>query len=136
MKSTMIALACALAAPMAFGQTSTTVEQTTAPAPVERTTEQTTTTTAPVTARSTETTTTTTSTDGTVTTFVPGKTIVVRRVGVTDPVTYTLGKTVHYVNKAGKEIKEHMIRPGARVHVYYNGEGQAQVVERVVVDDD
>ena len=135
MKNVMIALACALAAPLAFGQTSTTTEQTTTTAPVTRTTEITTTAAAPV-ARTSETTTTTTYTDGTVSTFEPGKTIVVRRTGVTDPVTYTLGKTVHYVNKAGKEIKEHMIRPGARVHVYYDGAGQTQVVSRVVVDDD
>ena len=135
MKNVMIALACTLAAPLAFAQTSTTVEQTTATAPVTRTTETTTTAVAPV-ERTSETTTTTTYADGTVTTFQPGKTIVVRRVGVTDPVTYTLGKTVHYVNKAGKEIKEHMIRPGARVHVYYDGVGQTQVVNRVVVDDD
>ena len=126
MKSTMIALACALAAPLAFGQTSTTIEQTTtttATAPVARTSE-------------TTTTTTTTYTDGRVTTFEPGKTIVVRREGVTDPITYTLGKTVRYVNKAGHEIKEHVIRPGARVHVYYNGDGDLRVVNRVVVDDD
>ncbi len=135
MKNVMIALACAVAAPLAFGQTSTTTEQTTTTAPVTRTTEITTTAAAPV-ARTSETTTTTTYTDGTVSTFEPGKTIVVRRTGVTDPVTYTLGKTVHYVNKAGKEIKEHMIRPGARVHVYYDGAGQTQVVSRVVVDDD
>ena len=126
MKSTMIALACALAAPLAFGQTSTTIEQTTtttATAPVARTSE-------------TTTTTTTTYTDGRVTTFEPGKTIVVRREGVTDPITYTLGKTVRYVNKAGHEIKEHVIRPGARVHVYYDGDGDLRVVNRVVVDDD
>ena len=141
MKNTMIALACALTAPLAFGQTSTTTEQTTATVPVTttvpvtRTTETTTTAVAPV-ARTSETTTTTTYTDGTVSTFEPGKTIVVRRTGVTDPISYTLGKTVHYVNKAGKEIKEHMIRPGARVHVYYDGVGQTQVVNRVVVDDD
>ena len=141
MKNVMIALACALAAPLAFGQTTTTTEQTTTTAPVTtttvpvtRTTETTTTAAAPV--ATSETTTTTTYTDGTVSTFVPGKTIVVRRVGVTDPVTYTLGKTVRYVNKAGREIKEHMIRPGARVHVYYDGVGQTQVVNRVVVDDD
>ena len=122
MKRIIISLACALVAPLAFAQTSTT------------TTEKTTTT-DPATA-STSTTTTTTSTDGTVTTFTPGKTIIVRREGVTDPITYTIGKTVHYMNKAGKEIDEHMIKPGAKVHVYYDGTGSTQVVSRVVVDDD
>jgi multidrug resistance efflux pump len=122
MKKSMLILACAAIAPFAFAQTSTT------------TTESATTKTNPVTS-STETTTTTTSTDGTVTTFEPGKTIVVRRVGVTDPISYVLGKTVRYVNRAGAEIQASMIRPGARVHVYYDGNGDARVVNRVVVDE-
>jgi hypothetical protein len=136
MKSIMIALACALAAPLAFAQTSTTTEQTTTTttAPVARTTE-TTTTTVPV-ARTRETTTTTTYTDGTVTTFEPGKTIVVRREGVAEPITYRLGKTVRFMNRGGREIKERIIRPGERVHVYYDGDGDARVVSRVVVDGD
>ncbi|MFL6589258.1 MAG: hypothetical protein ACJ8M4_03720 [Chthoniobacterales bacterium] len=122
MKKSILILACAAIAPFAFAQTSTT------------TTESTTTKTNPV-AKTTETTTTTTSTDGTVTTFEPGKTIVVRRVGVTDPISYTLGKTVRYVNKAGAEIEASTIRPGARVHVYYDGTGDTRVVNRVVVDE-
>ncbi len=122
MKKTLLTLACAAIAPLAFAQTSsTTTTQSTASNPVTG---------------STETTTTTTSTDGTVTTFEPGKTIVVRRVGVTDPISYTLGKTVHYMNKAGKEIEASMIRTGAKVHVYYDRDGETQVVNRVVVDDE
>ena len=121
MKRTILSLACALIAPLAFAQTSTT------------TTEQTTKT-APTTATTTDTTTTTTSTDGTVTTFTPGKTIVVKTTAV-DPISYVLGKTVHYVNKAGKEIEASMIKPGARVHVYYDGTGETRVVNRVVVDE-
>jgi hypothetical protein len=148
MKNTMIALACALTAPLAFAQTSTTVTEQTATAPVTRTTETTTTAAVPVERETTttttaavpvareQTTTTTTYTDGTVSTFAPGKTIVVRRTGVTEPVSYSLGKSVRYVNRSGHEIKEQMIRPGARVHVYYDGVGQTQVVNRVVVDDD
>lgn len=119
MKRTILTLACALIAPLAFAQTSTTTTESTTTKPVAKET----------------TTTTTTSTDGTVTTFEPGKTIVVRRVGVTDPISYVLGKTVRYVNKAGKEIEASMIRPGARVHVYYDGTGETQVVNRVVVDE-
>jgi hypothetical protein len=134
MKTMIISLACALAAPLAFAQTSTTTTEQTTTAPVAKTTETTTTTAAAPVTRTTET--TTTYTDGTVTTYTPGQTIVVRKQGVVDPITYTLGKTVHYVNKAGREIKEHMIRPGARVQVYYDGTGQTQVVNRVVVDDD
>jgi ABC-type Fe3+-hydroxamate transport system substrate-binding protein len=122
MKKSMITLACAMIAPIAFAQTSTTTTEKTS-------------TTAPV-AGTTTTETTTTYTDGTVTTYTPGKTIVVRKEGVTEPISYALGKTVHYVNKAGREIDEHLIRPGARVHVYYDGTGATQVVNRVVVDDD
>src|ERR1700736_860465 len=98
MKRTIIALACALAAPLAFAQTSTTTTETTVAKPTTTTS---------------ETTTTTTYTDGTVTSYEPGKTIIVRKEGVTDPISYTLGKTVRFVNKAGHEIKEH-IKPGAR----------------------
>jgi len=122
MKKGILILACAAIAPFAFAQTSTT------------TTESTTTKTNPVTG-TTETTTTTTSTDGTVTTFEPGKTIVVRKVGVTDPISYVLGKTVRFMNKAGAEIQAATIKPGAKVHVYYEGTGQTQVVSRVVVDE-
>lgn len=129
MKKTLIALACAAIAPVTFAQTSsTTTTQSTSPVP------STTTTTAGSTKATTETTTTTTSTDGTVSTFTPGKTIVVRRVGVTDPISYTLGKTVEYVNKAGKTIEAAMIKPGVPVQVYYSGTGETQTVTRVVVD--
>lgn len=121
MKKSMLILACAAIAPFAFAQTSTTTTEAT-------------TTKNPVATEST-TTTTTTSTDGTVTTFEPGKTIVVRKVGVTDPISYSLGKTVRYVNKTGAEIQASMIKPGARVHVYYDGNGDARVVSRVVVDE-
>jgi len=122
MKKSMLILACAAIAPFAFAQTSTTTTETT-------------TTKKPVATETTATTTTTTSTEGTVATFEPGKTIVVRKVGVTDPISYVLGKTVRFVNKAGAEIEASTIRPGARVHVYYDGDGDARVVNRVVVDD-
>ena len=123
MKKSMLILACAAIAPFAFAQTSTT------------TTAESTTTTKKPAATETTTTTTTTSTEGTVATFEPGKTIVVRKVGVTDPISYVLGKTVRFVNKAGATIEASTIKPGARVHVYYDGEGDARVVNRVVVDD-
>jgi len=122
MKKSILILACAAIAPFAFAQTSTT------------TTESTTTKTHPVTG-TTETTTTTTSTDGTVTTFEPGKTIVVRRREADGPISYALGKTVRYLNRSGAEIEASTIRPGARVHVYYDGNGDARVVNRVVVDE-
>ena len=117
MKRTILSLACALITPLAFAQTSTTTSETTTTKPGMTTTE-----------------TTTTTTDGTVTTFTPGKTIVVKTTAL-DPISYVLGKTVHYVNKAGKEIEASMIKPGARVHVYYDGTGETRVVNRVIVDD-
>jgi ABC-type enterochelin transport system substrate-binding protein len=121
MKKSILILACAAIAPFAFAQTSTTTTEST-------------TTKKPVATEST-TTTTTTSTEGTVTTFEPGKTIVVRKVGVTDPISHVLSKTVRFVNKAGTTIEASTIKPGARVHVYYDGEGDTRVVNRVVVDD-
>ncbi|MEY2484001.1 MAG: hypothetical protein QOK24_2529 [Verrucomicrobiota bacterium] len=117
----MLILACAAIAPFAFAQTSTTTTEST-------------TTKKPVATEST-TTTTTTSSDGTVTTFEPGKTIVIRRTGVTEPIRYALGKTVRFLNRAGAEIEASTIRPGANVHVYYDGDGEARVVSRVVVDE-
>jgi hypothetical protein len=122
MKKTILTLGCALLAPLAFAQTSTTTTE-------KKTTDT------PLSSK-TETTTTTTSTEGTVSTFEPGKTIVVRKVGVTDPISYTLGKTVQYVNRAGKTIEHSVIKPGAPVHVYYDNSGGTQVVTRVVVDQD
>ena len=121
MKKSMLILACAAIAPFAFAQTSTT------------TTESTTTKTNPVTSES-ETTTTTTSTEGTVTTFEPGKTIVVRR-GPDGPISYALSKTVRFLNRSGGEVEATRIKPGTRVHVYYDGAGETRVVNRVIVDE-
>ena len=120
MKRTIVTLACALVAPLAFAQTDTTTTRTT--------------TTDPLTGSS-QTTTSTTSSEGTVTTYTPGKTIVVKTTAA-DPVSYTLGTSVRYVNRAGHAIKESLIKPGARVHVYYDGTGETRVVNRVVVDND
>ena len=126
MKKTILSLACAAIAPLAFAQSSST------------TTTETKKTDTPLSSK-TETTTSTTSTDGTVTTFEPGKTIVVRKVGVTEPISYTLGKTVTYVNRSGKTIEATMIKPGVPVHVYYDGGTggtSTTTVTKVVVDQD
>ncbi len=120
MKKTILSLACAAIAPLAFAQTSTTTTESTTVKP---------------TTGATTTETTTTTTEGTVTTFEPGKSIVVRRVGVTDPLSYTLGKTVTYVNKAGKTIEASLIKPGVPVHVYYDTPGSTTVT-KIVVDQD
>jgi len=118
MKRTIVSLACALIAPVAFAQTSTTTEQTT-------TTQPTTT---------TETTTATTTASGTVTTYESGKTMVVKTESG-NPVSYVLGKTVHYVNKACKNVKHALIRPGTKVQVVYTQSGDQMVADRVIVEE-
>ena len=103
MKRSVIAILCALVAPLAFAQTTTTE--------------------------------TTTGSHGTVTKYEHGKTIVVRTEKDENPISYALGKTVHYVNKAGREIDEHLIKPGTRV-IVYGARGQTHAAERVIVDED
>jgi len=115
-KKTIVTLACALIAPLAFAQTSTT------------TTEQTTTNTQPTTTTET----TTTYTAGTVTTYEPGKTIVVK--SEQGPVSFALGTAARIVNGAGHVVKS-AVRPGQRVRVYYTGTGDTRAVEHVVVED-
>ena len=116
MTKSMIALACAMIAPVAFAQTSTT------------TTEKTTTTTEPVTTTET----TTTYSAGTVTTYEPGKTIVVR--SERGPVSFALGTAANVVDAAGHVVTA-PIRAGQKVRVYYSGPTEKRVVQRVVVED-
>jgi hypothetical protein len=117
MNKSIITLACTLIAPIAFAQTSTT------------TTEQTTTT-APTTTTTTESTTFET---GTVTTYTPGKTIVVKseRSG---PVSFALGTSARIIDATGKIVTA-PLRAGQKVKVYYTGTGDTRVVERVQVED-
>src|SRR5438105_14111657 len=116
MNKSIITVACALIAPVACAQSTTT------------TTEQTTT--APAT---TTTTASTTYEVGTVDTYTPGKTIVVKseREG---PVSFALGTAARIVNGAGKIITA-PLRPGQKVRVYYTGTGDTRVVEHVQVED-
>ncbi len=116
-KETINILACcALIATSAFAQTRTT------------TTEQKTT---------TQPTTTTETDSGMVTTtYEPGKIIVVGSESSHDTFSFALGKTVRYMNKAGREIDAHLIKSGTRIHVYYVGTGETRVVNCVVVDED
>ena len=116
MKKTIIALVCGLVAPLAFAQTSTT------------TTEETTTSTRP----STATTTTTTYETGTVSTYEPGKTIVVR--GEQGPVSFALGTAANIVDAAGKAVTA-PLRSGQKVRVYYTGPTERRTVERVIVEE-
>ena len=115
MNKSMITLACAMIAPIAFAQTSTT------------TTEQTTTT-----APATTTQTTTTYSAGTVTTYEPGKTIIVK--SEEGPVSFALGTAARIVDGAGKIITA-PLRSGQKVRVYYTGTGERRVVEHVQVED-
>ncbi|PYL65208.1 MAG: hypothetical protein DMF25_04460 [Verrucomicrobia bacterium] len=103
-------------APIAFAQTSTT------------TTEQTTTAAAPATTTET----TTTYSAGTVTTYEPGKTIVVK--SDAGPVSFALGTAARIVDGAGKIVTA-PLRSGQKVRVYYTGTGEKRVVERVQVED-
>jgi hypothetical protein len=115
MKKLIIGLACAAVAPFAFAQTSTTTTQETTTVPA------------------TTTTTSTTYTSGVVTTYEPGKTIVVKdeREG---PVTFALKAPVRVVNKTGQVISR-ALTPKDRVKVYYTGTGETRVVEHVEVED-
>jgi|SRR5438067_10873649 len=118
MNKSIITVACALIAPVAFAQTSaTTTEQTTTSAPATTTT----------------TTQSTTYETGTVDTYTPGKTIVVKseRQG---PVSFALGTAARVVDGAGKIVTA-PLRPGQKVRVYYTGNGERRVVEHVQVED-
>jgi hypothetical protein len=117
-KRTIIGLVCALIAPLAFAQTSTT------------TTEETTTSTKPAT--TSETTTTTTYATGAVTTYEPGKTIVVK--SDQGPVSFALGTAARIVDTAGKVVTA-PLRTGQKVRVYYTGPTESRTVERVIVED-
>jgi hypothetical protein len=115
-KKPIIALVCALVAPWAFAQTSTT------------TTEQTTTTGQPTTTTET----TTTYTAGTVTTYEPGKTVVVR--SDQGPVSFALGTAARIIDATGKVVTA-PLRAGQKVRVYYTGPADTRVVERVVIEE-
>jgi hypothetical protein len=120
MKNKIITLACALIAPVAFAQTSTTTtDKTTTLNPATGTAE-------------TTTQTTTTYSAGTLTTYEPGKTIVVK--SEEGPVTFALKAPIRIVNAAGKVVSS-AITPGQKVKVYYTGTGDTRVVEHVVVED-
>ena len=108
-------LVCALIAPLAFAQTSTTTTQETTTDPA--TTTQTT---------------TTTYAAGTVTTYEPGKTIVVR--SEEGPVSFALGTAARIVDGAGKIVTA-PLHSGQKVRVYYNGPTEHRTVERVIVED-
>ena len=108
MKKLLLTLALCAAAPFAWAQTSST------------------------------TTTTTTEGSGTITTFTPGSTIVLKE--SSGPRTYRFGKTVTYVTRSGKVLDEDTVRTrikvGVPVRVHYLGEGDNMLVDRVILDED
>ena len=110
MKKTLLSIALAAVAPLAFAQTSST----------------------------TTTTTSTTTGMGTITEFTPGSTIVLKE--SSGPRHYRFGNKVVYVTKSGKELDEDAvktrIRVGVPVHVEFTGEGDAMMVNRIVLDED
>jgi hypothetical protein len=119
LKKTINVVACALIASLALAQTSTTTEgkrQLLKPTPQP-------------------TTTTATASDTVTTTYEPGKIIVVGSEGAHDSFTYVLDKSIRYVSNAGREIDEHLIKPGTRIHLYFDDTGKTRVINRVVVDE-
>jgi len=124
MRRTTIVLACAMVAPLAFAQTKTTkTRQTTTAQPL-------------ITPATTQMTTGAV-TVGTVTAFTPGQItttapspIVVQSSPDAKPISYVLGRKVRYVDKDGRAIDPHLIRPGTRVHLDFDRRG---TVKRVLV---
>jgi hypothetical protein len=131
-KKVIIGLICALLTPLAFAQTSMTTseETTTSTKPATTTSEETTTSTKPAT--TTDTTTSTTYTAGTVTTYEPGKTVVVK--SDQGPVSFALGTAARVVDGAGNVVTA-PLRAGQKVRVYYTGPTESRTVERVIVED-
>ena len=123
MKKLLLSIALAMVASFAWGQTTRQPLMKTQDVPQQRTTTATT---------------TTTEGSGTITEFSPGSTIVLKE--STGPRHYRFGKTVTYVTKSGKTLDEETvktrIRVGVPVHVHYTGEGENQMVDRVILDED
>ena len=116
-KKTINALVCVLIAPLAFAQTSpTNAWQKTPNQPPAATTK--------------------TASGTLITTYEPGKIIVVGAESGEDTFSLVLDSAVRYVSKAGRGIDEHLIKPGTRIDVYYYGTGETRVVNCVVVDQD
>ena len=110
MRKTLLSLALAVIAPLAWGQTSST----------------------------TTTTTTTTEGGGTITEYTPGSVITLKE--TSGPRHYRFGKTVTYVTKSGKTLDEATVKTrikiGVPVHVHYTSEGENMMVDRVILDED
>jgi hypothetical protein len=120
MKKTIVTLACALIAPLAFAQTSSKSKRQ-----------------GPTTAESimvTGTIITTTTEEGAAASYQPVKTLVVREDGSNNPDRYVLDGTGHVVNNAG-EVVHTAIKSGTHLRVYYVNTGDSRVVDHVVVEE-
>jgi hypothetical protein len=119
MKKIIVTLVCLLIAPLAFAQTNsnhkkdaaTTTESITVTGTIIPTPEE-----------------------GSATAYQPAKTLVVREDGSRHPGRYVLNGPGHVVDKTGR-IVQTSIKPGTRVLVYYINNGDARVVDHVVVLD-
>ena len=117
MKKAIVTLACALIAPLAFAQTSSTEKK------QGSSTAETVTVTGTIIAASEE---------GAAANYQPVKTLVIREDASNKPGRYVLNGPGHIVNKAG-EVIQTAIKPGTRVRVYYSGTGDSRIVDHVVV---
>jgi len=120
MKKTIVTLACALIAPLAFAQTGSkgTKEGTATAEPI--------TVTGTLIKMTTE--------EGAAASYQPAKTLVVREDSSNTPGSYVLKGPGHVVNKNAEVIKT-AIQPGTRVRVYYINTGGSRVVDHVVVGE-
>jgi hypothetical protein len=121
MKKTIVTLAWALIAPLAFAQTSS------------KGTRQGTNTAETITVTGTMVT-ETTSEEGAATSFQPAKTLVIRTDGANNPGHYVLNGSGRIVNKKGEVVRT-AIKSGARVRVYYVNTGDSRVVDHVIVEE-
>ena len=71
---------------------------------------------------------------GSVTAFFPGKVITVKT-ELPNPMSFALSKSVRYLDKAGKEVKDDRIKPGARVRIYSEGNEDTRTATRVIIED-
>ena len=119
MKKTIVTLACALLAPLAFAQTGS------------KGTKQGTTTAEPITVTGTIISMTTE--EGAAASYQPVKTLVVREDSSNKPGTYVIRGPGRVMNKAGQPIRT-AIKPGVRVRVVYVNMGNSRVVDSVIVE--
>jgi len=118
-KKTVMTLACcALLAPLAFGQTRSNHEGTTA-----TTIDQTVTVTGTV---------ITAAEDGAAAAYQPAKTLVIRQDNAAKPARYALSGPGHVVDKRGDPVSG-AVQPGTRVRVFYTNVGDQRMIDHVVV---